>query len=173
MPELLKTATFWGFIINFMGLVVGIGGIALAVRSNQKLKSARQAKLATQKKLFSHMASDQFNSIGRIASEIAGNISTKDFVHATRLATELQLNLANAIGSWGSLFSGTETDTVDTAKRDADSLLQTLQTLGDAQVIQVETHRDMVGWSRFIMAVAGEIAGRLKVANLAEPEEEQ
>ncbi len=174
MPELLKTATFWGFIINFMGLVVGIGGIVFAVRSSQKLKGARQATLATEKKLFNHMATEHFNNIARDASEIATLLLLpRDLSSATKMATGLQLSLANAVGSWGTLLSSSEKDILVVAKRSANSLLEALQAQGTAPEIQVDALTAMLGSSRFIIEAAGGIAGRLKVANLTEAEELQ
>ncbi len=162
--------TFWGFVLNILGLIVGIVGVGLAVRSHMKLKDAQTAKKGTERKLFHHMAAQQFDEIGRTAAEIILRLRGGDVRSASGLATELKLSLGKALGSWSRLMEGSERDKVEVAMKSADEILQQLPAAGGPEPIAPERAQSAVGHAGFIMAVAGEIGGRLRVVYLEESE---
>jgi hypothetical protein len=87
------------------------------------------------------------------------------------VATELQLTLGNAMGSWTQLLKGPEMDKIEVANGNIIHILELLPFGGAEAQVQQDRLQEIIGFSRFIGAVTAEIAGRLRVANLIEPEE--
>jgi len=172
MSHWYENPTIWGFLLNAIGLLVGIAGIGLAVRSNQKLQSARAAKKATQNKLFCHIAAEQFNEISRTAVDIELSVRSNNREPVPRLATELQLSLGNALGSWTQLLRGPEIDKIEVTTKNVIHILELLPLGGYEAQLQEDRLQEIIGLSRFIGAVTSEIAGRLRVENLIEHEED-
>ena len=52
-----------GLIIGVVGVVVGVIGVIFAVKSDQKMKTAREAQKAVEKKLLRHMATQGFEAL--------------------------------------------------------------------------------------------------------------
>jgi hypothetical protein len=171
MSHWYENPSVWGYILNAVGLLVGIVGIGIAVRSNQKLQGARAAKRATQNKLFCHIAAEQFNEMSRTAVEIELLLRSNNREPVPRLATELQLSLGNALGSWTQLLRGPEIDKIEVATKNIVRILELLPLGGFEAQLQEDRLQEIIGFGRFISAVTAEIAGRLRVENLIEREE--
>ncbi len=131
MVHWYENPSVWGVVFNAVGLLVGIVGVGIAVWSNQKLQSARAAKRATQDKLFCHIAAEQFNDISRTAVDIELSLRSKNREPVPRLATELQLSLGNALGSWTQLLRGPEIDKIEVATKNIVRILELLPGWGN------------------------------------------
>lgn len=171
MSHWYASTTVWGFILNALGLIVGFVGIGIAVLSSRKLKDARAAKKSTQNKLFCHIAAEQFNEMSRKTVAIEMLLRSNNIERVPEVATELQLSLGNAMGSWTNLLKGPEIDKIEVANGHIIHILELLPLGGAEAQVQQDRLQEIIGFSRFIGAVTAEIAGRLRVANLIEPEE--
>jgi hypothetical protein len=172
MWPVLRSVNFWGFVINVLGLFLGIAGVGLAIRSHQKLKTARQAVRVTQDKLFHHMAAQQFVDVSRGATELVAMLRARDWNSASRLATAVESSLGEIVGAWGrKLLDGSENDRMEVARRSVNELVKSLPLDQENRTVTDDDLQAMISRCRFVMGVASEIGGRLRVTTFAEPEE--
>lgn len=160
----------WGTVLNAAGLFVGIVGVAIAIRSHLKLKTAENAVKLNQDKLFNHMASEEFREIGRMAVELIQFAMKKIWIALTDVSIKLAPKLSEAKGAWGSELKQEEQDQLDASVSRVQELIQVLpvlEQLGPASEVELGT---IVAAGRFIMDVANQVAGRLKHRHLQEAE---
>ncbi len=168
---MLTSYEFWGFVVNILGLLVGIGGVALAIRSHLKLRSARQAVRVTEEKLLHYMASEQFRDMSRDAADLQALLRSRDWLSAAKLASDLQLSLGGGLGGWDHLLSGPERDKIEVARTQVNELVESLPLGAAAEPITDDAIRNMIAQCRFVMDIASEVAGRFSVKYLREPGE--
>lgn len=156
----INSVQIWGFVLNVLGLLAGIIGVALAIRSNMKLRTAREAEKEVRADLMCQVASEHFSNIALHADTIQEHIRARDWEQTTRVARNIRGLLAQGAGSWGSIVEDTEKDQLVVATANAREILAKIPM--DGRNIEERGLTELILLSDFIAQVTGETAGRLK-----------
>ncbi len=161
------------FLLNLTGLVVGIVGVALAVQSNWKLRTARQAVRAAERKLFCHMAAEDFGEIARQASEVVSLIGRRDWDLLTKTAVDISRTLGDAKGRWEHTLKPTDRDQLDAVVenlRDFSAAIPGL--LQHEERADAEMRAIVVTWQS-VLSVSSYLSGRLRRQYMQDSGEKQ
>ena len=158
--------------IGVLGLLVGIIGIILAVRSDRKLKSAEQAKKRVERKFEQYMAARQFDKVATDGLALMQQIRTAGWQSASAAANTIGTDLLKARGAYARLLTGLEQDKLDVAVAEFQQFIISLPQAGQPQPTsqQIQT---MVSQCLVLVLTASELGGRLGVESMSESEEQK
>jgi hypothetical protein len=162
-----------GLIIGVIGLIVGVIGVILAVKSDQKMKTARQAQKTVEKKLLRHMATQGFEALATGAIAVTGKIRERDWTGVAELGDTLGRRVGETRGAWQHLLEPLEKDKLDGAAASIQQFIDSIPIMGQSSGPPEPEERIqlMLARCRSLIDVASEVAGRLGVESIQEPEE--
>jgi hypothetical protein len=150
------------FFMNLAGLIVGIVGVGLAVRSHSKLRTARQAVKAAERKLFCHMAAEDFGEIARQASEVIPLLGRRDWNSLTKLSTEISRSLGDAKGRWEYMLKPLDRDQLDAATENIqDFSIAVPGLMQHEEIVELEIRAIISTWQT-VLSVSSYLSGRLR-----------
>ncbi len=141
--------------IGVLGLLVGIIGIFLAVRSDRKLRTAEQARKRVERKLKQYMAAQEFQKLATDGLGLMREVTAGAWQSATTMANRIGADLLKTRGGHAPLLTTLERDKV-----------------GQPQLTAQQTQA-MISPCLTLAHTASELAGRLGVESMSEPEEEK
>ncbi|HEY6945304.1 MAG TPA: hypothetical protein VI431_09215 [Candidatus Acidoferrum sp.] len=158
--------------LGIAGLVVGIVGVAYAVRLDQKLKTAQDAEKKIEKKFMHYLAAQEFEDLAIEASGIMGKIRRREWASVPDLADKMGVSLGMARGARSRLLQSLEKDRLDAAATDIQAFINSLPLEGHEPELAEDQIQMMLSRCRPLVEVASEIAGRLRVESIQQSEGE-
>ena len=162
-----------GFIINLAGLVVGTVGVGLAVHSNSKLRTAREAVKAAERKLFCHMAAEDFGEIARQASEVIPLVGRRDWNLLPKLAIDVSNSLGDAKGRWEYILKPLDRDQLDAAIDSIQNFGAAVPGLTQRGDLTDAEMRAIIGTWQTLLSISSYLSGRLRRQHLQDSGEKQ
>jgi hypothetical protein len=162
-----------GLIIGIVGVVIGVIGVIIAFKSDQKMKTARQAQKAVEKKLLHHMATRAFDNLAIDAIAVTTKIRERDWIVVAELGDNLGRRVGETRGAWHQLLEPLEKDMLDSAAASIQQFFNSIpigNQVGNLQEPE-ENLQLMLARCRSLVNVASEIAGRLGVQSIQQHEE--
>lgn len=164
------TLTFDQYL-GIAGLVVGIVGVALAVRLEQKSRTAQEAERRIERKFMHYMAAQEFEKLAMEAVGIMGKIRVRDWGLVPQLADKIGPALGQVRGARNRLLQPLERDRLDAAALNIQQFIDSLPLSGQEGSLTEPQIQTMVNQCRPLADVASEVAERLGVESIEQTEE--
>ena len=158
--------------LGIAGLIVGLVGVGLSVRSDQKMKTAEKAKAQVERKFMQYMASQEFSKLAADGIALARAVRTGEWNAVADLAGKLSPALSETRGARTRLLGALERDKLDVAVADIQRFIASVPLNGAAQVANVQL-QSMILQCQGLADLASELAGRLSVESMSESEVEK
>jgi hypothetical protein len=158
--------------LGIAGLIVGLVGIGLSVRSNQKMKTAEKAKRQVERKFMLYMASQEFNKLATDGIALVRVVRAGEWSATAELAGKISPALVQARGARTRLLSTIERDKLDVVVDDIHRIIALVPLSGGAQVSN-EQIQSMIFQCQNAADLASELAGRLSVESMTDSEEQK
>ena len=159
--------------LGIAGLVAGIIGVGYAVKLDQKLKTAKEAEKRIEKKFMVCLAAKEFEELAETAAEIMGMIRRREWPLVPALADEICPSLGQARGARNRLLQSLEKDRLDVAASSIQAFIDSLPLAGNEAELTEDQIQTLLSRCRFLVDVASEIAGRLRVESIQVPEDKK
>jgi hypothetical protein len=159
--------------LGIAGLIVGIIGVAIAVRSDQKMKTAREAEKQIERKFVHYMAAQEFEKLAMEAVTIVGKIRGREWGLVAEMADSIGPSLGQVRGARTRLLQPLERDKLDGAAISIQQFTESLPLGGGEAEVSAERVQTMISQCRALVDVASELAGRLRVESMQQPEEKK
>lgn len=148
------------------GLAVGIVGVFIAIRSDQKMRTAQAAEAQIEKKFMHYMAAQEFEKLASDAVSVMARIRRSEWASAAQLTDNMAPALGMARGARNRLLEPLEKDMLDAAAANVQQFMYSLPVAGGAQEISEDRIQMMLSRCRTLVDVASEISGRLRVESI-------
>jgi hypothetical protein len=170
------TLTFDQYL-GIAGLVTGVVGAAVGVahgvKLDQKLKTAREAEKQIEKKFMHYMAAQEFGELAIKVAGITGHIRRGEWAVVPELADKIGPILGQVRGERNRLLQSLEKDRLDAAATNVQDFIGSLPLAGHEAELTGDQIQTMVSRCRPLVDVASEIAGRLRVESIQQPEDKK
>src|SRR5579872_738757 len=153
------------------GLVVGSVGVAVGFRSDQKMRTARQAEKEIERKFVYYTAAQEFEELANEANRTIGKMRGREWKLVAELADRVGLLLGLVRGARTRLLEPLERDKLDGAAISIQQLSESLALVDDDAEVPAEGMQTMLSRCRALVEVASELAGRLRVESMQLPED--
>lgn len=159
-----------GLVVGVLGLAAGIIGIVFTIRSEQKVRTAREATRRVERKFKQYMAAQDFQKLATDGLALMQDVTTGAWQSASTAANRIGSDLLKARGGHTILLSNLERDKLDVAVAEFQQFILSLPQAGHAQPTgeQIQT---MVSRCLTLAHTASELSGRLGVESMSESEE--
>jgi hypothetical protein len=168
------TLTFDQYL-GIAGLVTGVVGaavgVAYGVKLDQKLKTAREAEKQIEKKFMLYIAADEFRGLAIKTAGIMGNIRRLEWASVPELAYDIGPSLGQVRGAHNPLLKSLEKDRLDVAATNVQAFIDSLPLEGSEAELTEDQIQMMLVRCRPLLDVTSEIAGRLRVESMQQPED--
>jgi len=137
------------------------------------MKTARQAQKIVEKKLLRHMATQGFAALASDAMAVTEKIRAGDWMVVAELGDNLGRRVGETRGAWQQLLRPLEKDKLDGAATSIQQFSDSIPiaSQGNESREPEEKIQLMLARCRSLVNIASEIAGRLGVQSIQEPEE--
>lgn len=159
-------------LTGVLGLLVGIIGIILAVRSDRKLKTTEQARRRVERKFKQYMAAQEFQKLTTDGLGLMQEVTAGSWQSATAIANRIGADLLKARGGHAPLLTTLERDKLDVAVAEFQQFIVSLPQGGQPPPTAAQTQA-MISRCLTLAHTASELGGRLGVESMSEPEEEK
>jgi hypothetical protein len=159
--------------LGVAGLFAGIVGVAYAAKLDQKLKNARDAERQIEKKFMHYLAAQEFEKVAGQAVAIMGKVRSREWALVPDLADNIGPALGQARGARNRLLQSLEKDRLDVASTNIQQFIDSLPLAGGEAELTEDQIQTMLSRCRPLVDVASEIAGRLRVESIQQPEEKK
>ena len=152
--------------MGILGLLVGVGGIYVGVRSDQKMKTALEAKRQVEQKFMRYMAAQEFRKLASDGIAIRRALRNSEWDSVADLAGKAGPTLLEARGARSRLLLPLERDSLDAVVTDIQVFNALLPMPGEN--ISNERVQEMMLRCQGLVDTASELAGRLGVESISE-----
>jgi hypothetical protein len=159
--------------LGIAGLVAGIVGVAYAVKLDQKLRNARDAEKQIEKKFMHYLAAQEFEKLAGQAVTIMGKVRSRAWPLVPDLADNIGPALGQVRGARNRLLESLEKDRLDVASTNIQQFIDSIPLAGLEAQLTEDQIQTMLSRCRPLVDVASEIAGRLRVESIQQPEEKE
>lgn len=159
--------------LGIAGLVVGIAGVAYAVKLDQKLQSARDAERQIERKFMHYIATQEFEKLAAQAVAIMGKVRSREWALVPELGDNIGPALGQVRGARNRLLQSLEKDRLDVASTNIQQFIDSLPLAGREAELTEDQIQTMLARCRPLVDIASEIAGRLRVESIQQPEEKK
>jgi hypothetical protein len=159
-------------VLAVAGLVVGVIGLFVGVRSDRKMKAAQEAKREIESKFMNYLAAQEFQKLALETVSIMSKIRSREWDLVEKLAHSIAPALGQARGARSRLLGQLEKDKLDGAAVDIQRFLDSLPLSNRDVVVSDDQIQRMLYRCRSLVDVASEIAGRLGVESMQLPREQ-
>jgi len=161
----------FGLIVGVVGLIVGGVGTLFAVRSDGKMKTAQQAQRQVEQKLLRHMATRSLENLAENTLAIMGKIKRREWGDVAESAESLGQRVVEVRGAWTQVLEPLEKDKLDAAAMNIRQFIDSAPMAApEAQPSEQDVHLMLVRCRR-LAEISSEVAGRLSVELMQEPED--
>jgi hypothetical protein len=160
-----------GLVVGILGLLAGIVGVWLAVRSDRKLKTAQQARRRVEKKLLRHMAVRNLENLTDNTLIIMAKIKSREWAGVAETAENLGQRVVEVRAGWSQLLEPLEKDKLDAAALNIQQFIDSAPTATPQAQPSEDDVQLMLVRCRRLAEIASEVAGRLGVELMQEPED--
>jgi hypothetical protein len=160
-----------GLIAGVVGLIVGAVGTLFAIRSDWKMKTAQQAQRQVEQKLLRHMATRSLESLAQSTLAIMGKIRRREWGDVAESAENLGQRVVEVRGAWSRLLEPLEKDRMDAAAMSIQQFIDSAPTAVPQDEPPEQDVQFMLLRCRRLAEISSEVAGRLGVELMQQPEE--
>jgi hypothetical protein len=160
-----------GVIVGIAGLIIGVIGVWFAVKSERKMKTAQQAQRRVERKLLRHMATRRLENLTEDTLAVMVKIKRREWGDVAESAEILGQRVVEVRGAWSHVLEPLEKDKLDAA---ALSIQQFIDSTPTAETAPRPTDQEvqlMLVRCRRLAEISSEVAGRLSVELMQQPED--
>jgi hypothetical protein len=157
-------------ILGVLGFIATLVGTILAVRSNQKVKTARDATRRVERKFKQYMAAQEFQKLATDGLGLIQEATSAAWPSFSLVANRIGAALLQARGAHTPLLLTLERDKLDVAAAEFQQFILSLPQPGQPPLTGQQT-QEMISRCLTLVHTASELAGRLSVESMSESEE--
>lgn len=160
-----------GLVVGILGLIAGVIGVWFAVRSDRKMKTAQEARRRAENKLLRHIAMRRLEHLRENTFAIMGKIKSREWAALADPAERLGQLVVEVQASSAKLLKPLDKDNLDAAALNIRRFIDSIP-VTTPEIQATEDHvQSMLVRCRRLMEIASELAVRLDVELMQEPEE--
>lgn len=160
-----------GLVVGVLGLIAAGVGIWLAVRSDRKMKTAQEARRRVKDKLLRHMAVRSLENLVETSLVILEKIKSREWADVAESAEKLGQRVVEVRAGWNQLFQPLEKDKLEAAALNIQQFIDSAPPANPAAQPSEEEVKVMLVRCRRMAEISSEVAGRLGVELMQEPED--
>ena len=159
-------------ILGVLGFLVGLAGLGYAVRSDRKTRTAERERSRIERKFRQYIATQEFRNLTLSANALIQEVRASAWASVANASNSIGAALLQARGAHATLLNPLERDKVDVAVADFQQFLISVPLQEQTSVSEDQT-KLMILKCMMVASTSSEIAGRLSVESISEPEEEK